>query len=226
MRRWLAAAALIVLGLLGENPTLEARQVSDLPVIPDPSECGIAPRSADELSAFLDATPAAAGTITEMAATPITRASGTAADPATTAFVVATIREAIACGNAAGFPGAASLVSNQALARLVATRDDGGLSLLTFPIGLDGPIPNQDQRRVLLEIGDVVILPDGRVEALVMVTSSEVSSSDFVGKVVVAENIEGTGGSEQYFFLIDDVEETTTEGKIGRFPLPSASPVP
>lgn len=170
-----------------------------LPVTPDPVECGIAPREADEI-AELAATPAA----TPVSGTPASGlAAGAPADPATVAFVNAIVREAIACGNGAGFPGVAALLSDDALAGAAF----GGGALAFAP---DAPPPAAEERRSLVDLRDVRDLGDGRVAALVVVADPARSPAETAYAVVLAEGAAGTGGSEQYLYLIDALAPAPT----------------
>jgi hypothetical protein len=186
---------LLALALCGVANAQPASPVppGTLPVTPDPVECGIAPREAEGI-VDLAATPAA----TPLSGTPTPDlAAGAPAGPATVAFVNAIVREAIACGNGAGFPGVAALLSDDALARDALA---AGAALTFAP---DAPPPTAEERRALVDLRDVRDEGDGRVAALVVVADPTRSPAETAYALVLAEGAAGTGGSEQYLYLID-----------------------
>jgi hypothetical protein len=162
-----------------------------LPATPNPAECGIEPRSEDELTALL-ATPVAA---MPAAASEL---DGIPADHATTTFAVSIVREALACGNAHGFPGVAALLSDTALARDVLTFSDNASA------------PTEVGHRALVEVRDAVLLVDGRVAAIAVIENPEHGLAERLYTLVLAEGVAGAGGSDQYLFLIDGVRPLDT----------------
>ena len=171
-----------------------------LPATPNPVECGIEPRSEDEITALL-ATPVAATPAAE------SEVDGTPADHATTAFAVSIVREALACGNAHGFPGVAALLSDAALVRDV-MGSDSPTDALTFSDSAS--TPTEAQHRVLLEVGDAVLLDDGRVAAIAVIEDPEHGLAERLYTLVLAEGVAGAAGSDQYLFLIDGVRPLDT----------------
>ncbi len=196
MRRPFAlAVALLALVLAIDPAAAQIAPPGTLPVTPDPTECGIAPREPEELIAA--ATPAATPAVGTPPASPVP--AGEAADAATAAFVVAIVREAVACGNAHGFAGTAALLSDAAL------EGDAlavGAAVLGFAPG--APAPAADERRALLDVLEVRDLGGGRVGALVTVETASGTEAS-VTSVVLAEGVAGAGGSEQYLYLIDEL---------------------
>jgi len=193
--RSLPLVALLALALCGVARAQPASPVPPgiLPVTPDPVECGIAPREADEI-VEIAATPS----VTPGIGTPAPDlAAGAPAHRATVAFVNAIVREALACGNGAGFPGVAALLSDDALAR---DAHAAGEALTFAP---DAPPPAAEERRALIDLRDVRDLGDGRVAALVVVADPTRAPTEVAYAVVLAEGAAGTGGSEQYLYLID-----------------------
>jgi hypothetical protein len=174
-----------------------------LPATPNPAECGIEPRSEDELTALLAtpvvAMPAAASDV-----------DGILADHATTAFAVSIVREALACGNSHGFPGVAALLSNTALARdVLGSRSSA--DVLTFSDNASAP--TAAEHRVLVAVRDAVLLADGRVAAVAAVAvieDPEHGLAERLYTLVLAEGVAGAGGSDQYLFLIDGVRPLDT----------------
>jgi hypothetical protein len=166
-----------------------------LPATPDPVECGIEPRSEDEIAALL-ATPV---TATPAAESEVDRIP---ADHATTAFAVSIVREALACGNAHGLPGVAALLSDTALARDV-LGSESPADALTFSDRASAP--TQAEHRALVEVRDAVLLSDGRVAAVAVIKDPEHGLVERVFAVTLAEGVAGAGGSDQYLFIIDGV---------------------
>jgi hypothetical protein len=166
-----------------------------LPATPDPVECGIEPRTKDDIAALL-ATPVAAAETSESVV------GGIPADRATTAFVVSIVREAVACGNAHGFPGVAALLSDVALVRDV-LGSSSSTDALTFADS--GSPPLGTEHRALVDVRDVVLLDDGRVTAIAVIVDPEHGLAERLYILVLAEGVSGAGGSGQYLFLIDGV---------------------
>ena len=171
-----------------------------LPATPDPVECGIEPRSEDEIAALL-ATPVVPAPATE------SEVDGIPADHATTAFAVSIVREALACGNAHGFPGVAALLSDAALVRDV-LGPESPADALTFGDGASAP--TQAQHRALVEVRDPVLLEDGRVAAVAVIEDPQHGLSERLYTFVLAEGVAGAGGSDQYLFLIDGIHALNT----------------
>ena len=167
-----------------------------LPATPDPVECGIEPRATDDIAALL-ATPVAATATAESVV------DGIPADQATTSFVVSITREALACGNAHGFPGVAALLSDAALVRDV-MGSSSPADALTF--AGSGSIPTEAEYRALVEVRDAVLLDDGRVAAVAVIQDPKHGPVQRLYGLVFAEGVAGAGGSDQYLFLIDGVQ--------------------
>lgn len=166
-----------------------------LPATPNPAECGINPREDAQLAV---ATPG----LPPIASPAASRTGGSQqADPATTAFAASVLRETIACGNAHGFAGAASLVSDAALARDVLGT---GAEVLGFAAG--EPAPKADARRALVAVVEVRDLGDGRLTVTAEIANPSRAPATEIVRVVLAEDAAGTGGSEQYLYLIDGLE--------------------
>ena len=189
MRKLIALCAVVVTLCL--SPFVAAQGA--LPVVPDPAECGIAPRDEVEIAAVA-ATPSAE-TATAGAS------AGEPADHATAAFALSIVREALACGNAHGFAGATALLSDAALGRDVL--DGEPVAFLTFIAG--DAAPASDARRARRELRELVLHRDGRVGAVALLgdPANQPVVRRFV--LVLAEGVAGTGDSGQYLFLIDGV---------------------
>jgi hypothetical protein len=171
-----------------------------LPTTPDPVECGIEPRTEDDIAALL-ATPVAATATVESVV------DGVPADQATTAFVVSIVREALACGNAHGFSGVAALLSDAALVRDV-LRSRSPADALTFRDNASAP--TEVAYRELVDVRDAVLLDDGRIAAVAVIADPEHGLTERMYSLVLAEGVEGASGSDQYLFLIDEVLAPTS----------------
>jgi hypothetical protein len=167
-----------------------------LPATPHPTECGIGPRSQDEIATLL-ATPVA-----EVPAAEPT-VDGIPADHATTAFAVAIVREALACGNAHGFPGVTALLSDAALVGVIQS-SGSPVDALTFQDSASPP--PESKHHALIAVRDVVLLEDGRVAATATIEDPEHGSAEHEFALVLAEGAAGADSSDQYLFLIDAID--------------------
>ncbi len=108
-RKWLTPLLLLV-GLLGAQVGVLADE--QYPVVPDPAECTVAPRSFDDITTlFASATPVAEPVTPAMVEIP----TGSPADLAAVAGVTATIHEAFACLNGNDILRFFSLLTDQAI---------------------------------------------------------------------------------------------------------------
>jgi hypothetical protein len=134
---------------------------SGLPVVPDPAECVVEPRTADEIrdlaasQAAPDARPDAASPVARPT-TPTSRP----ANPQTVAGIVATVRQFIACVNA-----------GDELRGYALYTDEFVRTAVFVDASLDQPaVPEPPERRVtLLDVVYVREYPDGRVGAVVVI---------------------------------------------------------
>lgn len=158
----LPVVALVMVGMLSVTDALaqEATPVS-VPVVPEPAECQVSPRTADELLA-LAATPTAAAS--PVAVRP---ATGEPADAATVAAVTATVREIVACGNAGESFAVLALYTDALVRRLIAPGLETGAEIAE-PAATPRPVAS---RLALVAVRDVTVLEDGRVSAIVEVAS-------------------------------------------------------
>jgi Mg-chelatase subunit ChlD len=123
---------------------------------PDPEECTLTPRTAEELAA-LAATPDQAATDALAAAridAALTVPEGAPADAATMAAVLQTYRLMVACFNAGNDLAAYALWSDKALRQIQAQP----------PTGEQTPVPEEE--RSAFRVTEVRLLPDGRVAAV------------------------------------------------------------
>jgi hypothetical protein len=170
------AAALLALALSG-TPALAQGPVSD---VPGPEECVVEPRALplfpEGVEQRASATPAPLATVPEP---PFTTPQGEPADTETVTSVSATVREAIACRNANDFQRAYSLFTQDMLVALFggpATVDPEIVAAITEKAG---PLSRR-QQLALLALTDVILLPDGRVGAVVETGNARRAYQDFL----------------------------------------------
>jgi hypothetical protein len=123
---------------------------------PDPAECTLTPRTAEELAA-LAATPDQTATDALAAAridAALTVPEGALADATTTAAALQTYRLMVACFNAGNDLAAYALWSDKALRQIQAQP----------PTGEQTPVPEGE--RSAFRVKEVRLLPDGRVAAV------------------------------------------------------------
>ncbi len=213
--------ALVLLALVGSGVALAQEATpgagADLfPITPDPADCTVEPRSADELlalwygpggSAVAAATPAA-----ETDATEITIPVGSPADDATTAAAVATVQDVFACFAAGDALRAYALFTDD-LARQFGpepgTPREEAEAFLAAP--LEEATPEGEGEAVggdaaegqIVAVTDVMELADGRVGAFAVDRSEGELSTVYViferqGDRLLADEIFefGTGGEE------------------------------
>jgi hypothetical protein len=197
------SAALLVLALgmmsalpFSATPTAKAQEATpaaiSFPVTPDPADCVVAPRAMEDVVAI-----AATSTPEEVVvATPSVPPVGEQADAATTAAVTETIYQVFACANAGDPLRFANFYTDRFLVFFfggLPTEDVAGF--LALP---PQPLP-QDQQRIIREIGDVQMLPDGRAGVVVVLDEPDdprTEEPDFV----ILRQIDGR-------WLIDEVHE-------------------
>ncbi|MGI8477483.1 MAG: hypothetical protein ACR2OO_14090 [Thermomicrobiales bacterium] len=196
-----ALAALLLLPSAGR-----AQSASGTPEAVGAEECRTEPISFERLQSIA-ATPVAETPTPESAAspTPFAMPAGDAADAQTTAAVTRTVREFIACLNAGDVLRTLSLYSDAYIAAAVGPR---GMPQDAYAV-LGRPTPAAEGDKTdLYDIGDVLILPDGR--AAVLVVGDNRSSPDPAKPALFYLTRSGDR------WLLDDFVETQ----------PSATPAP
>jgi hypothetical protein len=133
------------------------------PIVPDPAECRVAPRSLVSLQALLAPT---AATWPPDVPSEADLPRGPAADPATVTAITAVARDYIACVNAWDVPRLLALATDDYVRRFV---------VVEGPITAEGyaematPSPAEPAwRAALLAVRDARVLPDGRVGAVLV----------------------------------------------------------
>lgn len=161
MRRLLAvgmavlAATVSVAGVAAQEAT-----PAPFPVAPDPAECRIEPRPVADVVAVV-ATPVAGAPGSAADPAPFVPPAGEPVDAATSEAIAATMRELFACTNAGDFLRVYALFTDDFV------RDFFAGTPMTpeveaFLAAPPRPLPD-DQRRVIVRIGEPRLLPDGRI---------------------------------------------------------------
>jgi hypothetical protein len=170
--RVVGCALLLIAGVsLSRMPSVgaQATPTAGMLDVPSPQECQVAPRQfplfPEGVGQRAAATPLPLPLPTPPAA-PFVPPRGEAADAKTVAAVTATVREAIACRNGNDFLRAYALFTEKMIVSLF-----GGPATIDPEVGQviaeqPGPLPRR-QRVALVDVSDVVLLPDGRVGAVV-----------------------------------------------------------
>jgi hypothetical protein len=160
-----AVGFLLILGLVPSAAgAQEATPVAGF-TTPDPAECTVAPRTVDELKAYLanPGTPAA----TPDPAT-FTVPTGDPASDEQVAGVTATINELNACVNANAFLRMFALYSDGYLARSITGEDlnPDALAYFATPVA-----PQAADKRMSYQVQDIMVLDDGRIGAVIVTFS-------------------------------------------------------
>jgi hypothetical protein len=178
MRRTRVAlwTVVLVVALLGSRASVaaqEATAVASPPaglIVPDPSECTVAPRPVSFFEELIATPPALPPDADQRfskpgeAKRPWTLPAGEPADPATVSAVTATLHEALACLNANDSLRFLALFSDD-MVRLFFALNPLPPEALPFLAASPEPSPPA-QRLGYLGVHDVRVLPDGRVAGL------------------------------------------------------------
>jgi hypothetical protein len=135
------------------------------PLTPDPADCRVQPRSLESVIAAVG-TPAAGEPTAPASPTPFVQPRGEPADAATSEAVVATVREVFACANAGDFLRIFALYTDDYLRVFLAgtpLNEEVTALFIATPV----PLP-EAERRIIIRIEDVQILPDGRAGVVVV----------------------------------------------------------
>lgn len=177
--------------LLGSHTSVLAQDAA--PVAPDPAECVVAPRTAEEVAAIWNAGDYVPDSEIAAGIFP----TGTPAPDDVVIAVNATLRQLIACSNANDFARELALMTDDGT-QFFAPEGDVPVDELTgFFEGLLATPVAVDDYEVLLPLTDVVVLDDGRVGAL-----EADDSSDGEGHAVYVIFAEQDG-----VWLIDQITE-------------------
>jgi hypothetical protein len=171
MVSWSARAVALVAALVFASSACDVLgqatpTTADLDV-PAPEECQVEPRPLplfpEGVGQLTAATPAPLPAAPEP---PFTLPEGEAADAETVAAITATVREALACRNGNDFLRAYALFTQEMLVALFGGPATIDPEIAAAPAESPGPLPSR-QRLALTAITGPVLLPDGRVAAVV-----------------------------------------------------------
>jgi hypothetical protein len=200
--RWtrsIVVASALCAGALSVGATLAvpvgARQTATpTPILPDPAECRVEPRSAAEVAALL-ATPVARDF--EDRADAVSPEEGEPLDAQTLASVTALVRQLLACGNAGDWPRFLALTTDHFLQ----------VEALGLPLDQSEPPPPEEQV-VLVAVRDGRRLPDGRV-VVAVVTAPRLDPEDLLVTVVILIRDDGR------WLIDDDIDSAEAEAAPG-----------
>jgi hypothetical protein len=162
------AVSLLLLALaLVASPMRAMADVATPVATPTAGDCTVAPRTPAAIAEIVGEVAAAAATPFPSPA-PYTPPAGTPADANSVAGVTETARQLVACVNGGDFLRFLALFSNDALRRYAVD--------LELPLKSDDdrltPEPSTGEQLVLAAVEDVLVLPDGRVNALVRIADA------------------------------------------------------
>ncbi len=153
-------------GALAQDATPDARGEA-----PDPAECQIEGRTADELIEIWyeendEGTPELATPEAEAPLTAVPAPLGEPADAETVTGVTETVREVFACFNAGDFGRATALFSENLVRQFGPSPEESPEDVRGF---LEAAEPAPEEARIrLLAVTDVAVMEDGRVGAFVV----------------------------------------------------------
>jgi hypothetical protein len=184
--------SLLVLGFTAGGTLAQSATPAPYPAAPHPDECDVGPTRVEGVLAIL-ATPAAAPVASP---TPFAIPDGWPADTETTIDVVDTLHEVFACANAGDPSRVASLFTADFVRAFFgeASLDDVAAWLALPP----RPLP-ETQQRVIVRIGEVQLLPDGRAGVVIVLDEPDDPRSEEPDYAI----LELVGGR----WLVDEIHE-------------------
>jgi len=210
-RHWLFVVRVAMVGALWVN-TSAAQDATPLPfpTAPDPSECRVAPRPLDDVATVVgtatsDQTTSAVGT-----PAPFEPPEGSAVDEATAATVRATLRELFACTNAGDFLRVYALFTDDFL-RSFFVGTPFSDEVAAFIGASPQPLPDEE-RRVIVRLGEPRLLDDGRVGVPIVLDEPADPRSE-ESDYAILESVEGR-------WLVDEIHEDADTGETPATPEP------
>lgn len=159
---WATFIALSVIAVAARTGLAQSASPPSFPATPEPAECTVAPLAAEEIMALL----ATAATDAPAASpAPFAIPKGEPADEETSAAVTDTLRQVFACANAGDPLRFSALYTDDFIRAFYA----GGSpeQVLAFLSAPPQPLPIAE-RRAIIEIGEVQLLPDGRAGVIIV----------------------------------------------------------
>ena len=170
-------------GLTGTSAQDVPSQIG--PIVPQPSSCTVAPRTADELKALFSTASPDDPVVIDMTATIVV---GEAADPVSAQHVTSTIHQAIACLNAGDFGRFFSLLTDRAvvaifpwMAEVLADEASAAEAMTPQP-------PDEEFQQTILGIGSIAQLPDGRYSAVLVGIDPSGGEAPFALYLILTES--------------------------------------
>lgn len=208
-RHGLFAVSVAMVGALWVSASA-AQDATPLPFpsAPDPSECRVAPRPLDDVASVVgtptfDQTSDTVGT-----PAPFDPPGGSAVDEATAAAVRATLRELFACTNAGDFLRVFALFTDDFL-RSFFVGTPFSDEVAAFIGASPQPLPDEE-RRVIVRLGEPRLLDDGRVGVPIVLDEPADPRSE-ESDYAILELVEGR-------WLVDEIHEDADTGE------PAATP--
>ena len=187
------AVMMLLLSVVAADTTMaQTGTPPAFPSGPEPSECTIEPAPIAEIAAIV-ATPVAKPTDR---ATPVNPSTGSTADQETSTEVVETLRQVFACANAGDPLRVASLYTDDFLRDFFGgvPRED----LLDFLATPPQPLP-EDEKRIIVRLGEVQLLPDGRAGVLIVLDEPDDPRTEEPDYAIL-KHVEGR-------WLVDEIHE-------------------
>ena len=184
---------MLLLSLVAADSTVaQTATPAAYPVAPDPRECVTEPAPIEEIAVILG-TPVAEPIDS---ATPFVPPATSPADAETSADVVATLRQLFACTSAGDALRVASFYTDDFIRDFFG--DVPRQDLLDFLTTPPRPLPD-DQKRIIVRLGGVQLLPDGRAGVVIVLDEPDdprTEEPDFA----ILEHAEGR-------WLVDELHE-------------------
>ena len=158
-------ALLLLLALTAPGAAAQDASPAAYPLAPDPADCRIEPRPIESVIAVV-ATPTAEVPMTAASPTPFVQPQGEPADAATAEAVVATVHGLFACANAGDFLLVYAHFTDEYL-RVFLVGTPMTDEVIAFFTASPVPLPNAE-RRIIVRLGEVWVLPDGRAGLVVV----------------------------------------------------------
>jgi hypothetical protein len=197
-RSWVLSlcGALALLAVLSTAARAQMATPAAYPTTPDAADCVVAPKPVEEILTIM-ATPVAA----TASPAPFVIPEGEPADERTADAVVATLYQVFACANAGYAPRFASLYTDDFLRDFFAGVPAS--DLVGFLSAPPQPLPDE-QKRVIIRIGEVQRHPDGRAGVPIILDEPDDPRTEEPDYVILAR-VDGR-------WLVDEIHEDAGDG--------------
>lgn len=190
MNRLTTALSAVAVGALlatGAAASVAAAQDAT-PISPDPSLCTLAPPTYEEVS-MIAASPAAESVVSPDATPTIELPAGEPVDAATRDAVEQSMIINVACLNTGSYLLAMAAYTPDGLSRVIGGA--GPVSQEMFDSLATPQAIAENERTVIFEFQDMVLLPDGRVAAIIVGDNQADPTSDSGSTLFYLEEIDG-----------------------------------